>query len=162
MKKYKGKWVFQFTAIDCCTRWRLIKFYSEQHTLNAVRFLEAVIKAAPFPVLGVKTDNGSIFTNRYTGAYKAIGPRRKHSFDWMCSAHKITHYLIQPGKPAQNGKVERSHRTDREEFWNRVSFNSLEELDLKGQAYINWYNNEREHLGINGLTPREKIRQCLI
>lgn len=45
--------------------------------------------------------------------------------------HGIIHYLIDPGKPAQNGKVERSHRTDRAEFWNKVSFHSLEELQQK-------------------------------
>lgn len=162
MKRFKGKWVYQFTAIDCCTRWRFLRLYSEQHTLNAVKFLEAVIEAAPFKVRGVKTDNGSIFTNRYTGGYKCIGPRRKHFFDRTCRRNGIIHYLIQPGKPAQNGKVERSHRTDREEFWSRVRFSSLDELAQKQQAYLNWYNNEREHLGINGLTPREKIQECQI
>jgi len=162
MKKYKGKWIFQFTAIDCCTRWRYLKFCEEQHSMNAAKFLQEVIGAAPFPVKGVKTDNGSIFTNRYVGAYKALKKRKKHIFDEICRVNGIIHYLIQPGKPAQNGKVERSHRTDREEFWNKVSFNSLEDLDFKRQAYVDWYNNEREHLGINGLTPREKIGQCLI
>ena len=162
MKRYKGKWIFQFTAIDCCTRWRFLKFYSEQHSLNASRFLDEVIKHAPFKVLGVKTDNGSIFTNRYVGAYKSLGARKKHLFDQTCLKNKIIHYLIQPGKPSQNGKVERSHRTDREEFWNQVSFKTLEDLDLKRQVYIDWYNNEREHLGINGLTPKEKIKECLI
>ena len=162
MKKYKGKWIFQFTAIDACTRWRFLKFYSEQHTLNAARFLEEVIKQAPFKVSGVKTDNGSIFTNRYVGAYNSKGLRKKHLFDRTCEVNGVIHYLIQPGKPAQNGKVERSHRTDREEFWSRISFRTLEELEKKRQIYIDWYDNEREHLGINGLTPREKIRQCLI
>lgn len=162
MKKYKGKWIFQFTAIDSCTRWRFLKFYSEQHSLNASRFLEEVIKASPFPIKGVKTDNGSIFTNRYVGAYKSSGKRKRHIFDQACATHNIIHYLIEPGKPAQNGKVERSHRTDREEFWNKVVFKSLEELDSKRQEYVDWYNKEREHLGLNGLTPIEKISECLI
>lgn len=162
MKKYKGKWVYQFTAIDCCTRWRFLRLYSEQHTYNAVAFLRALVKAAPFKVRGVKTDNGSIFTNRYVGAYKSHGKRREHFFDQMCRWNKITHYLIQPGKPAQNGKVERSHRTDREEFWDRISFSSLQQLKEKQRVYIDWYNNEREHLGIRGLTPREKLKECQI
>lgn len=162
MRKFKGKWIYQFTAIDCCTRWRFLKLYSEQHALNAAKFLDEVVKAAPFKVQGVKTDNGSIFTNRYSGAYKSIGKRKKHIFDQTCASHKIIHYLIDPGKPAQNGKVERSHRTDREEFWNRTSFSSLEQLAEKQQVYLDWYNNEREHLGIGGLTPREKIQKCQI
>lgn len=159
MKKYKGKWVFQFTAIDCCTRWRFLKLYSEQHALNAAKFLDSLIEAAPFKIQGVKTDNGSIFTNRYSGAYKSLGQRKKHIFDLTCKVHRIIHYLIQPGKPAQNGKVERSHRTDREEFWDRITFSSLDDLEQKQNVYLNWYNNEREHLGINGLTPREKLKE---
>lgn len=162
MKRFKGKWIYQFTAIDCCTRWRFLMLYSEQHTMNAVRFLESLIEVAPFKIQGVKTDNGSIFTNRYAGAYKAIGYRRKHLFDQTCVEHGIIHYLIQPGKPAQNGKVERSHRTDREEFWDKISFHSIEEVEQKQKVYIDWYNNEREHLGINGLTPKEKIKKCQI
>lgn len=162
MKRFKGKWIYQFTAIDCCTRWRFLKIYSEQHSLNAVRFLESLIENAPFKILGVKTDNGSIFTNRYSGAYKSLGCRKKHLFDQVCKTHNILHYLIQPGKPAQNGKVERSHRTDREEFWNRTTINSLEQIKEKQKMYVNWYNNEREHLGINGLTPIQKLRECQI
>lgn len=160
MRKYKGKWVFQFTAIDCCTRWRFLRVYSEQHSLNAARFLEALVETAPFRVQGVKTDNGSIFTNRYVGAYKSLGKRKKHVFDQTCRSNGIIHYLIQPGKPAQNGKVERSHRTDREEFWDRVTFSSLADLEQKQSVYLDWYNNEREHLGIGGLTPREKLKEC--
>jgi transposase InsO family protein len=162
MKRFKGKWIFQFTAIDCCTRWRFLKLYSEQHSMNAARFLDALVEAAPFKVQGVKTDNGSIFTNRYVGAYKSLGKRKKHVFDMTCGAHGITHYLIQPGKPAQNGKVERSHRTDREEFWDRTTFSSLEQAAEKQRTYLDWYNNEREHLGIDGLTPKEKLKECQI
>lgn len=162
MKRFKGKWIYQFTAIDCCTRWRFLKLYAEQHSLNAARFLDALILAAPFRISGVKTDNGSIFTNRYVGSYNSFGKRKDHIFDMTCRSHGITHYLIQPGKPAQNGTVERSHRTDREEFWDRTPITSLEQIAEKQKVYVDWYNNEREHLGIHGLTPREKIEKCQI
>ena len=85
-----------------------------------------------------------------------------HVFTKQCYAQGITHYLISPGKPAQNGKVERSHRTDREEFWKQVKFRSLVELQQKQSTYVDWYNNEREHLGIGGLTPAEKLQKCQI
>jgi len=162
MRKFKGRWLYQFTAIDCCTRWRFLKIYSEQHTLNATNFLMEVIAHAPFNITGVKTDNGSIFTNRYVGAYKRKNQNRMHLFYRTCRENGIVHYLIQPGKPAQNGKVERSHRTDREEFWQKVSFDSLSELEFKQKLYVDWYNQEREHLGINGLTPIQKLKECQI
>lgn len=159
MRRFKGKWIYQFNAIDSCTRWKFFKTYSEQHTLNAVDFLERLTEAAPFAIRGVKTDNAAIFTNRYTGYYKSSRAfPRLHAFTKACRRHGIAHYLIDPGKPAQNGKVERSHRTDREEFWNKISFRSIRELELKQAAYAAWYNTEREHLGIGGLTPLEKLQ----
>lgn len=162
MKRFKGKWLYQFTAIDSCTRWRFLKIYSEQHVGNALDFLKSLIEAVPFRIQGIKTDNGAIFTNRYTGYYKSARAfPRMHIFTNRCREYDITHYLIDPGKPAQNGKVERSHRTDREEFWNRVTFRSLSELKRKQSAYVDWYNNEREHLGIGGKTPVELLSQSV-
>jgi transposase InsO family protein len=160
MRKFRGNWLYQFTAIDSCTRWRYLWTTPEQSNRTSVIFLERLIKKAPFAIKGIKTDNGSIFTNRYTGYAKSADPLRPklHVFDRICRKHGIVHYLIDPGKPQQNGKVERSHRTDREEFWNRIKFNSLSELKRKQSVYANWYNNEREHLGIGGKTPMELLK----
>lgn len=162
MRKYKGRWLYQFTAVDSCTRWRFLKIYEEQHLGSALDFLQSLRAVAPFRISGIKTDNGAIFTNRYNGYYKSTQPfPRMHAFTRLCRQNGITHYLIDPGKPAQNGKVERSHRTDREEFWNRVRFRSLEELKRKQSTYVDWYNNEREHLGIGGKTPVEILSQSV-
>src|SRR3989344_4495292 len=162
--EHKGKWLYQFTAIDCCTRWRFLKVYGEQSNRTAVGFLRELVVAAPFQIQGIKTDNGSIFTNYYTGYKKSADPSHPkiHVFDRTCQELGMVHYLIDPGKPAQNGKVERSHRTDREEFWNHVRFHTLRELKKKQSTYVDWYNNEREHLGIEGLTPMEKLEKCQI
>lgn len=163
-RKFKGSWLYQFTAIDSCTRWRYIWTTREQSNRTAVVFLRKLIAAAPFRIQGIKTDNGSIFTNYYTGYKKSADPLspRLHIFDLICRELGAVHYLIDPGKPQQNGKVERSHRTDREEFWNAVKFNSLPELKKKLAAYLRWHNEEREHLGIDGLTPIEKLQKCQI
>lgn len=159
VRKFKGKWLFQFTAIDCCTRWRYLWATSEQSNRTAVLFLRQVVAAAPFPVQAVKTDNGSIFTNYYTGYPKSANPMkpRLHIFDRVCAELGLAHYLIAPGKPAQNGKVERSHRNDRERFWNKVQFKTLREAQRKQRAYARWYNEECPHLGLDGLTPVEKL-----
>jgi transposase InsO family protein len=159
VRKFKGNWLFQYTAIDSCTRWKYSWITPEQSNRTAVIFLEKVIQNAPFKIIGIKTDNASIFTNRYTGYSKSTDPLnpRIHIFDRICLKYGIIHYLIDPGKPQQNGKVERSHRTDRERFWNKVQFRSLEELELKQKEYLMWYNRECPHLGIQGLTPEEKL-----
>lgn len=159
MRRFKGKWLYQFTAVDSCSRWRFLKIYREQHVGNALDFLLSLLKEAPFPVRGIKTDNGAIFTNRYNGYYKSTRAfPRMHAFTRECRRHGIAHYLIDPGKPAQQGKVERSHRTDRAEFWSKVAFRSLEELQQKQSTYVDWYNTRREHLGIGGKTPMELLK----
>lgn len=159
-QRFKGNWLYQFTAIDACTRWRYLWVTSEQNNGTAVQFLEKLAAAAPFQIQGIKTDNGSIFTNRYTGYAKSTDPLRPriHVFDQTCQKYGIVHYLIDPGKPQQQGKVERSHRTDRERFWRKVRFNTLPELREKQKEYLSWYNTECPHLGIQGLTPQEKLQ----
>ena len=164
MRRYKGKWLYQFTSIDGYSRWRYVEIFKEQNNGTAIHFLQHLLKQAPFTITGIQTDNATIFTNRYVGYRKSTDPLnpKLHVFDTLCREHGITHYLIDPGKPAQNGKVERSHRTDREEFWRKVQFRTLPELKEKHAIYMAWHNNEREHLGINGLTPKEKLELCQI
>jgi len=129
----KGDRIYQFTAIDCASRWRYLKAYSFQSNVFAVRFLKELVSVAPFMIQSIKTDNGSCFTNRYLGYAMSKDPLnvRLHNFDVSCNNLNITHYLIDPGKPAQNGKVERSHRTDQEKFYDQLRFKSFEELQYK-------------------------------
>lgn len=163
-RKYNGKWLYQFTAIDCASRWRFAWVTAEHSNRTAIIFLEKLVARAPFRIQGIQTDNGSIFTNYYTGYRKSADPLapRLHAFDQTCAQKGITHFLIDPGKPAQNGKVERSHRTDREEFWNDVRFRTIPELKRKHEAHMLRYNAEREHLGIGGKTPAEYLTNCPI
>jgi hypothetical protein len=157
-EKLKDMRYFQFTAIDCATRWRYLKIYDEQTNTNAIKFLKELTDVFPFKIKSVKTDNGFIFTNRYNGYLKSSDPNnpRLHGFDVLCDELKINHYLIDPGKPAQNGKVERSHRSDQEMFYNRVSYKSAEELKYKIKLW-NMHYNDLEHCGLNGKTPNEML-----
>ena len=154
-----NKQYYQFTAIDCASRWRYLKVYENYSNSDSVNFLEELIKVAPFRIRSVKTDNGSNFTNRYTGYLKSSDPMnpRLHDFDILCQKYNIIHYLIDPGKPQQNGKVERSHREDQEKFYERNKFRNLKELERKIRMWNNEYNN-LEHCGLNGLSPNEFLR----
>ena len=130
--KLSGRRYFQYTAIDVATRWRYLQVFDEQAKHHAVKFLAEVRRRFPDQIKAIKTDNHSIFTNRYLGARRSHSPYpRIHFLDAYCRRHSIEHYLIDPGKPAQNGTVERSHRTDQEHFYERVTFCSVSELKLK-------------------------------
>ena len=153
------KQLYQFTAIDCASRWRYLKIYDNISNDSAIKFLKKVICIAPFKIQAIKTDNGSYFTNRYTGYLKSSDPLnpKLHAFDILCAKLNIQHYLIDPGKPAQNGKVERSHRTDQEKFYDELKFKSFEELKLKLRLWNMTYNNTK-HCGLNGKTPNQALR----
>ena len=154
---------YQFTAIDCATRWRYLKIYDDHSNSNSIIFLEELITVAPFRIRALKTDNGSNFTNRYTGYLKSSDPMnpRLHDFDLVCQKYNIIHYLIDPGKPAQNGKVERSHRSDQEIFYERNKFKTLKDLERKIRLWNQEYN-DLEHCGLNGKTPNEMLQLLLI
>lgn len=154
--RIESKRYYQYTAIDTASRWRHMKVYEEQSNYCSIIFLKEVIKMFPYKIEAVKTDNGFVFTNLYMGTYKRADllPKRPHSFDRFCNMNNIIHYLIDRGKPQQNGTVERSHRTDQEQFYEQNQFKNLKDLERKIQLW-NIYYNGLEHCGLNGKSPNQ-------
>jgi len=154
----QNKRYYQYTAIDTASRWRYLKIYEEQNNYNSVLFLKEVINKFKYKIQAIKTDNGSIFTNYYNGTNKRsdVSIKTIHALDVFCRENNIIHYLIDPGKPAQNGCVERSHREDQEKFYEKNKFKSLLDLQKKLEIWNNYYN-DLEHCGLNGKTPNEYL-----
>lgn len=161
-ERIDGGRYFQFTAIDCASRWRYLEAFNDISNTSAIRFLSHLIEAFPHRIRAIKTDNGACFTNRYTGYLKSSDPisPRLHPLDLECQRLNIIHYLIDPGKPAQNGKVERSHRTDQEHFYDQNTFVSFDDLKLKLKLW-NMYYNDLEHISLNGKTPNEVLKMTV-
>jgi len=147
---------FQYTAIDTASRWRHLSVYDEQTSFHSIRFLMEVMRLFPHKIQAVKTDNGSIFTNYYLGTNKRsdVSVKTLHALDTFCQQNNIYHYLIDPGKPAQNGTVERSHREDQEKFYEQNKFKSFLDLQKKMRIWNDYYNN-LEYCGLEGKTPNE-------
>ena len=120
--------------------------------------LKEVMNIFPYKIQAVKTDNGSIFTNYYLGTNKRsdVSIKTIHSLDLFCREKNIIHYLIDPGKPAQNGTVERSHREDQQKFYEQNKFRNIWHLQKKLKIWNNYYN-DLEHCGLNGKTPNEYL-----
>jgi len=157
-EKIENKRFYQFTAIDVATRMRFTEMYSEMGNHITMNFVNNMRNYFKFPIQAIQTDNASIFTNRYFGYTKSADPMnpRLHALDIWCKKNNIEHYLIDKGKPQQNSYVERSHRTDNEEFFFCTVFKTFQELQQESKKFLHWYNFNREHLGIGGLTPHEK------
>ena len=160
--KLDGKRYYQYTAIDCASRWRHLEVYDGESNYHAIKFLVTVIERFPYKIRAIKTDNHSTFTNRYTGYWRSSDPGRPklHGFDVLCNKLGITHYLIDPGKPQQNGTVERSHRSDQESFYLECTFENSEDLQYKVKLW-NMYYNDLEHCSLNGKTPNEFLKNYL-
>ena len=154
----QGKQYYQFTAIDCASQWRYLEIFDDMSSYSAVTFMKKLLRVASFRIRAIKTDNGSCFTNRYTGYAKSTDPLnpKLHALDLFCQKENIIHYLIDPGKPAQNGKVERSHRSDQQTFYDNVKCATLEELRYKIKLW-NMYYNDLQHCGLNLLSPNQAL-----
>ncbi len=134
--KRDGKHLYQWTAIDECTRLRFVYGFEEHTPENSVRFLKMLVKAFPFKIQTIQTDNGTEFT------YKFISDTELCPFDKALSALGIKHVLIPPRTPWHNGKVERSHRNDQRYFYDWEKFRSAEELNAKLKEHLHWSNNK--------------------
>jgi transposase InsO family protein len=154
-----NKRYYQYTAIDTASRWRYLNVYPEQTNFHSILFLKEVIEKFSYKIQAIKTDNGSIFTNYYTSMTKRSDMTVKtiHALDLFCKEQNIIHYLIDPGKPAQNGTVERSHREDQQKFYEQNTFKNFKDLQEKLKEW-NMYYNDLEHCGLNGKTPNEFLK----
>ena len=144
--KIAGRWAFQYTALDDCTRFRVLRLYRRLHQSSSLAFLTELCRAFPFRVRKLQCDNGHEFPFAFALAVQALG---------------IRHRYIKPRRPQQNGKVERSHRIDQEEFWGRERFADFEAAAVGLRAWETRYNHERFSLALHGRTPAEKLATLL-
>lgn len=144
----KGKKVrkFQYTAIDDATRIRALKSYDKHTQKNAIDFINYVIDKFPFRIHTVQTDNGHEFQAK---------------FHWHVEDLGIRHVYIKPATPRLNGKVERSHATDKYEFYQMIEYKDDVDLAKKIQEWENFYNYQRPHGGLKGKTPYEVLKSKL-
>ena len=133
-----GKKFFQYTAIDEYSRWRYVEAFDEHSTYSSALFLEHLVRRFPVPIECVQTDNGPEFTKRFTAKDWENNPTL---FERRLQQFGISHKLIRPFTPRHNGKVERSHRKDNENFYATHKFYSLQDFASQLQAYNRGYNN---------------------
>jgi len=156
----RGAARYQFTSIDIASRIRFCWIYDELSNANSIDFLNKALKF--YKEIGIKvecvqTDNHMTFTNLYVGGRKKKEHQylRPHPFTKRCLKKGISHILSRPATPRHNCFVERSHRTDEEEFYRLLDLPSLnsQKLQLELQKWMFRYNFLRIHSSCNNMPP---------
>jgi len=142
------KRLYQYTAIDDCTRMRILKIYDSCNQATTIKFMNDVLARLPFRILVVQTDNGAEFQSL---------------FHWYLRDRDIQHVYIKPRTPRLNGKVERSHRIDNQEFYQLLDQKGVSDnivlFNEKLREWEDYYNLHRPHGALGGQTPYERLKQ---
>ncbi len=131
--------IYQYTAVDDCSRWRVLEIYTRRTAENTLTFIDLLIEQFPFPIQRIQTDWGREFF--------AVKVQEKL---------KVLSIKFRPNKPASphlNGKVERSQKTDLEEFYVTADLSNFEKLRDELNAWQFFYNWQRPHDSLKGKTP---------
>jgi transposase InsO family protein len=144
----------QFAVLDDYSREVFSRIYPDATTRTAADFLLSALHYYQYPVQAILTDNALCFTMRHT-----VYPERTTVFDKTCHELGIRHHLLQPYHPQTNGKIERFFRTVREECYDRIYFRDSEHRASALQEYVHYYNHERPHFSLRGLTPIARRNQ---
>ena len=133
----RGHKFYQYTFIDEYSRFRYLEAFEEHSTYSSALFLRHVVQKFPFAIACIQTDNGFAFTNRLN----SNTTDRQTLFEKTLAELGMQHKLIRPFTPRHNGKVERSHRKDNEEFYASHTFFSFDDFQKQLAVRQRLYNN---------------------
>ena len=153
--------IYQQTFIDTYTKVAFAKVYDRKNALVAADMLND--KVLPFfeehhiPLLRILTDRGTEF----------CGARDHHEYELYLALEDIDHSRTKAKHPQTNGICERFHRTIQDEFYaiafRKKIYESLEQLQIDLDAWIEEYNTHRTHSGkyCYGRTPMQTFVESL-
>ena len=139
-----------FDAIDDCSRRVYGRAYDTENDQNAMDFVTRLVNASPFTIQTLKVDN------RYGKDFK----------QYVEQVLNIKVHYNDPYCPQQNGKIERFHRTLKQEFYYKsvAYFDDFDTINYKYALWQGYYNTKRKHsgYGMNNLTPHQKLIQATL
>ena len=140
------KRLYQFTAIDDCTRIRVLKVYDACNQGTAIRFMDEVLRRLPFRVQVVQTDNGAEFQSHFHWHLEALG-------------HSPRVHQAADAAPEWQSRV--VHRIDDQEFYELLDKDGItDDIHLFNEKLREWedyYNYHRPHGALDGQTPYERL-----
>lgn len=129
-----GTWVYLSTIFDQASK-QIIAFNigKEMASKLIIKTLLQALSRASKPTF-LHSDMGSQYTSI--------------AYEGLLKQHLIRHSYSKQGYPYDNGPLEAFHSLLKREFIFQTRFTSFEDLVLRVENYINWYNTER--IRING------------
>lgn len=146
-----ARYDYEFAVVDDFSREAVVTIATDQTSATATTFLETVVAVLPYRVEAVLTDNAFAFTMHY-----AHHADRLTRFEQACRSLGIVHHLLRPRRPQSNGKVERFFRTIDDECLALQRRWTFHHRARAVDAFVRFYNHERPHLSLNGMTPIER------
>lgn len=139
---------YEYGIIDIFSRYKVALILPILDEAGSILALKWAIQSMPLTIVYVQTDNGLEYQNL---------------FHKTCETLSIVHYHIHKNSPNENAVVERSFKTDQEEFFFRLKQipTDINDLNKKFQEYLTWYNTKRYHFGLNLKTPIQVLQEYL-
>lgn len=139
---------FEYAVIDIYSRWKDAVILNQLDQDGAMSALLEILPRLPFKTVFVQTDNGLEFQKRFRGMLADMG---------------IKSHFIHKSTPNENAVIERSFRTDEEEFYFRIEKRPehYDELRDLYREYLHYYNHERLHMGIAFKTPAQMVAEVV-
>ena len=135
---------YEYAAIDILSRYKVALLQPVLDESGSIILLRYAVQNCSFPVNYIQTDNGLEF--------------QRH-FNEVCDELGVEHYYIHKNSPRENAVIERSFRTDEDEFYLLLEEQpeDINELNKWFQQYLVRYNTRRPHIGINMKRPKEAV-----
>lgn len=139
---------FEYAVIDIFSRYKEAVILNHLDQDGSMATLLEILPKLPFKPVFIQTDNGLEFQER---------------FHELCTTMGLKHHFIHKNTPNENALIERSFRTDEEEFFFRLEQAPQQYDELRDwfAAWLHDYNYERPHLGIELKTPYQVVANVL-
>jgi transposase InsO family protein len=133
---------YQFSVFDPFTKKYHFTVFSTKESKNAITAFKRAEKYFKFRIFSIQTDNGGEFRGKF--------------HIWLTKKN-LLHYFIPKKSPWWNANVERAHRTIDDEYYQNPY-----RIWKTAYDWLDFYNNKRIHLSLNGLTPQEKLKSVTL
>ena len=137
--------IYQYTAVDDCSRWRVLEIYKRRTATNTADFIDKMVEEFSFPIQRIQSDRGKEFF--------AIRSQERMMY------YGIKFRPVKPASPHLNGKVERSQKTDLEEFYATADLSDFAKLKEELGYWQFYYNWQRPHGSLGGKTPSQIVAE---